>query len=55
MKSAKGKSKHLSHYNTPVLLGKKWQMDAKYVPKACSVGENDTKEVLIKCACGGWQ
>ena len=30
-------SKELGHYDTPTELGKKWQMDVKYVPTACWV------------------
>lgn len=37
--STKKKSKHLGHYDTPTLPGKKCQMDVKYVPKACYVGK----------------
>lgn len=36
--SAKKKSKHDGKYDTPAELGVKWQMDVKYVPKACYVG-----------------
>lgn len=38
--STKKKSKHLGHYHTPEAIGEKWQMDVKYVPKAC----NSSKE-----------
>jgi transposase InsO family protein len=41
--STKKKSKHLGHYDTPIELGKKWQMDVKYVPKACYVGTDGEK------------
>lgn len=34
-KSTKEKSKHLGKYDTPKSIGEKWQMDVKYVPKAC--------------------
>jgi len=34
--STKKLSKHLGEYQTPTQLGKKWQMDVKYVPKACN-------------------
>lgn len=27
------------HYDTPIKLGVKWQLDVKYVPRACYVGE----------------
>ena len=40
VESTKKKSKHLGHYETPTVLGKKWQMDVKYVPKACYVGKD---------------
>ena len=36
--SAKKKSRHLGHYDTPELPGMKWQMDVKYVPAACYSG-----------------
>lgn len=35
VESTKDKSKHNGKYDTPTELGKKWQMDVKYVPKAC--------------------
>lgn len=38
--STKKKSKHLGHYETPTRLGEKWQMDVKYVPQACYVGQD---------------
>lgn len=41
--STKEKSKHLKHYDTPKELGVKWQMDVKYVPKACYVGSDGEK------------
>ena len=41
VESTKKKSKHLGHYETPTELGKKWQMDVKYVPRACYVGKDD--------------
>lgn len=41
--STKKKSKHLGHYDTPNELGKKWQMDVKYVPKVCYVGTDGEK------------
>lgn len=33
--STKKKTKHTGKYDTPKELGIKWQMDVKYVPKAC--------------------
>lgn len=39
--STKKKSKHLGKYDTPTELGKKWQMDVKYVPQACYAGRDD--------------
>ena len=36
--STKKLSKHLGHYETPQILGEKWQMDVKYVPKVCYSG-----------------
>ena len=41
--STKEKSKHLGRYDTPQELGIKWQMDVKYVPRICYVGEYDEK------------
>ncbi len=39
-----GKSlQHNGHYDTPTELGKKWQMDVKYVPTACYVGTDGEK------------
>ncbi len=38
VESTKKKSKHNGHYETPTELGIKWQMDVKYVPKACYAG-----------------
>ena len=43
VESTKKKSKHLGHYDTPTELGKKWQMDVKYVPTACYVGSDGEK------------
>ena len=37
-KSTKKQSKHLGHYETPTEMGKKWQMDVKYVPQICYAG-----------------
>ncbi len=42
VESSKKKSKHLGKYNTPESIGEKWQMDVKYVPKACD--SRDEKE-----------
>lgn len=41
--STKEKSRHTGHYETPQTLGMKWQMDVKYVPRACYVGEDGQK------------
>ena len=38
--STKKMSKHLGKYDTPARLGVKWQMDVKYVPKICYVGQD---------------
>lgn len=43
VESAKKKSKHNGHYDTPTELGIKWQMDVKYVPSACYVGADGEK------------
>ena len=36
--STKKKSRHSGHYDTPTVLGIKWQMDVKYVPAVCYTG-----------------
>ena len=41
VESTKRKSKHLGEYDASDKLGVKWQMDVKYVPKACYVGQDD--------------
>lgn len=41
--STKEKSKHSGKYDTPTKLGVKWQLDVKYVPKACYVGTDGEK------------
>ena len=43
VESTKKKSKHNGHYDTPTELGKKWQMDVKFVPLACYVGTDGEK------------
>ena len=43
VESTKKLSKHLGHYDTPQKPGVKWQMDVKYVPQACYVGQDDEK------------
>lgn len=43
VESTKQKSKHTGNYDTPAELGVKWQMDVKYVPKACYAGKDDRK------------
>ena len=40
VESTKKKSKHNGKYDTPVTLGEKWQMDVKYIPKACYSGKD---------------
>lgn len=35
--------KHNGHYDTPTELGKKWQMDVKYVPTVCYAGTDGEK------------
>ena len=42
VESTKKKSKHLGKYDTPEVIGEKWQLDVKYVPKACD--SRDEKE-----------
>lgn len=41
VESTKRKSKHLGEYDMSDKLSVKWQMDVKYVPKACYVGQDD--------------
>lgn len=43
VESTKKTSRHLGHYDTPTELGKKWQMDVKYVPVVCYVGTDGEK------------
>lgn len=43
VESTKKKSRHLGHYDTPTVLGIKWQMDVKYVPKICYTGSDGQK------------
>ena len=42
VESTKKKRKN-KHYDTPEILGEKWQMDVKYVPEACYVGVDGDK------------
>ena len=35
------KSRHNGKYDTPTVLGEKWQMDVKYVPAVCYSGKNE--------------
>lgn len=39
--STKKISKHNKHYDTPCEIGVKWQMDVKYIPKACYAGKGE--------------
>lgn len=43
VESTKKKSKHTGKYDTPTVLGEKWQMDVKYVPNACYSGKDGQK------------
>lgn len=43
VESTKKKSKHTGKYDTPDKLGVKWQMDVKYVPAICYVGNDGDK------------
>ena len=47
--STKKKSKHNGHYDTPKELGKKWQMDVKYVPSACMQGKTVRNSTSTQC------
>jgi len=40
VESTKKKSKHTGKYDTPEILGRKWQLDVKYVPTACFSGKD---------------
>ena len=42
--STKKKSKHNGKYDTPKILGEKWQMDVKYVPTACYSGKEEERQ-----------
>lgn len=41
--STKKKSKHNGKYDTPNILGEKWQLDVKFVPDACYSGTDGEK------------
>ena len=41
--STKKKSLHNKPYDTPTMIGIKWQMDVKFVPKVCYVGKDDQR------------
>lgn len=43
VESTKKKSKHNGKYNTPNILGEKWQLDVKFVPDACYSGTDGEK------------
>ena len=43
VESTKKKARHNGYYDTPTELGKKWQMDVKYVPTVCYVGIDGEK------------
>ena len=43
VESTKKKSKHTGRYDTPTEIGKKWQMDVKFIPAACYVGTDGEK------------
>ena len=43
VKSTKEEAKHNKPYDTPAMIGIKWQMDVKYVPKVCYAGKDDGK------------
>ncbi len=51
--STKKKSKHLGKYETPEIIGIKWQMDVKFVPKLCYAGKEKIQfyqSYLHKCS-----
>ena len=39
VESTKKMARHTGHYDTPKQLGVKWQMDVKYIPSPCYVGQ----------------
>lgn len=41
--STKRREKHTQKYDTPIMPGVKWQMDVKYVPALCYVGQDGQK------------
>ena len=43
VESTKKKSKHNKKYDTPTVLGIKWQLDVKVVPTACYSGKDGEK------------
>ncbi len=43
VESTKNKSKHTGKYDTPIVLGEKWQMDVKYVPAICYAGSDNQR------------
>ena len=43
VESTKKKSKHNKNYDTPTVLGIKWQLDVKVVPAACYSGKDGEK------------
>lgn len=43
VESTKKKSKHNGKYDTPNILGEKWQLDVKFVPDACYSGTDGEK------------
>ena len=48
------KKKHDKHYNTPKMIGEKWQMDVKFVPQECkapSVISNNFYQYTILDEC----
>ena len=49
VESTKKKSKHLGKYDTPTELGKKWQIDVKYVPRICYSGPDNKKFYQYTC------
>ena len=41
--STKKKSLHNKPYDTPAMIGIKWQMDVKFVPRVCYIGKDGKK------------
>lgn len=55
IESAKKEFKNNGHYDTPIKLGLKWQMNVKHIPKICYAGADDKKffqYIMLEVASG---